>query len=210
MVVTPAALEYYQEKFRQLAFEFAECWFLCCKAEDACRAKHLFRIRHKMMVQNGGAFVSWSEVLIAAADDSKYWTKEVRRPAMMYLARQKKGGVPTAAYEEDPTGITAKVRSQPQVGGHEPPPVSDPTSLKRRKKTRAEKKRKAVSGADNGAHPKSQNGKCITSRECVEICFTFAKNGRNACPEPCRNKRAHLCQLCLGMHRSEECNSQNS
>ena len=210
MVVTPAALEYYQEKFRQLAFEFTECWFLCCKAEDACRAKHLFRIRHKMMVQNGGAFVSWSEVLIAAADYSKYWAKEVRRPAMIYLARQRKGGVPTAAYEEDPTGITAKVRSQPQVGGHEPPPVSDPTSLKRRKKTRAEKKRKVVSGADNGAHPKSQNGKYITSREGVEICFTYAKNGRNACPEPCRNKRAHLCQYCLGMHRCEECGSQNS
>ena len=88
--------------------------------------------------------------------------------------------------------------------------MSDPTSLKRRKKTRAEKKSKAVSGADNGAHPKSQNGKYITSREGVEICFTFAKNGRNACPEPCRNKRAHLCQLCLGVHRSEECNSQNN
>ena len=128
---------------------------------------------------------------------------------MIYLARQKKGGVPTAAYEEDPTGITAKVRSQPQAGGHEPPPVSDPTSLKRRKKTRAEKKRKVGSGADNGTHPKSQNGKYITSRDGVEICFTFAKNGPDACPEPCRNKRAHLCQFCLGPHRNEECSRAN-
>ena len=29
VVVTPAALEYYQETFRQLAFEYAECWFFC-------------------------------------------------------------------------------------------------------------------------------------------------------------------------------------
>ena len=84
--------------------------------------------------------MSWSEVLIAAADDSKYWGKEVRRPAMIYLARGKEGGEPTAAYEEDPTGITAKVQAQLQGGGHEPPPVSDPTIIKRRKKTRAEKK----------------------------------------------------------------------
>ena len=126
------------------------------------------------------------------------------------LPRRSSGVAHDPACEEDPTGITAKVRSQLQGGGHEPPPVSDPTSLKRRKKIRAEKKRKAVSGADSGAHPKSQNGKYITSREGVEICFTFAKNGRNACPEPCRNKRAHLCQYCLGMHRCEECNSQNS
>ena len=55
MVVTPAVLEYYQETFGQLAFEYAECWFLCCKAEDACRAERLARIRRKMTVQNGGA-----------------------------------------------------------------------------------------------------------------------------------------------------------
>ena len=107
VVLTPAALEYYQETFRQLAFEYAECWFLCCKAEDACRAEHLPRIRRKMMVQNGGAAVTWSEVLIAAADDSKYWGKEVRRPAMTYLSRGKKDGEPTTAYKEDFTGIAA-------------------------------------------------------------------------------------------------------
>ena len=134
---------------------------------------------------------------------------------MVYLARGKRGGEPTAAYEEDPTGITAKVQAQLQGGGREHPPVSDPTIIKRRKKTRADKKAAKVlvtaftgggappvggggqgappgGGADNRTHPNSQNGKYITSREGVEICFTFAKNGRNACPEPCRNKRAHL------------------
>ena len=70
VVLTPAALEYYQETFRQLAFEYAECWFLCCKAEDACRAEHLSRIRRNTLVQNGGAAVSWPEVSSAAAADS--------------------------------------------------------------------------------------------------------------------------------------------
>ena len=72
MLVTPAALEYYMETFRQLAFEYAECWFLCCKAEDACRAEHLARSRRKMMATNGGAAVPWSVVLVTAADDTRY------------------------------------------------------------------------------------------------------------------------------------------
>jgi hypothetical protein len=94
VVVTPTALEYYQETFRQLAFEYAECLFLCCKAEDACRAEHLARIRRNMMGQNGGAAVTWAEVLIIAADDAKYWDKGARRPAMLYLARGKRGANP--------------------------------------------------------------------------------------------------------------------
>ena len=47
---------------------------------------------------------------------------------MTYLARGKKGGVPTAAYKED-TGITAKVQARLQGGGHEPLPVSDPDPI---------------------------------------------------------------------------------
>jgi len=226
VVVTPAALEYYQETFRQLAFEYAECWFLCCKAEDACRAEHLARTRRKMMATNGGAAVPWSVVLVAAADDTRYWDREVRRPAMLYLARGKKGGEPTAAYEEDPTGITAKVKAQLQSGAHDPPPVADPTSPKKRKRTAAQRKAKLTvttygappgggggqnaTQSQNGGHPKSQAGKYITSREGIEICFTFAKNARDACPEPCRNKRAHLCQICLGPHRNEECDRSNN
>ena len=56
----------------------------------------------------------------------------------------------------------------------------------------------------DGGHPKELKGKYVTSREGVEFCFTLAKNGRDACREPCRNKRAHICQVCLGVHRNEE------
>ena len=57
------------------------------------------------MVVNNDAPVTWPEVLIVAACGSKCWDKEVRRPALHYLARGKTGGEPTSAYEEDPTGI---------------------------------------------------------------------------------------------------------
>ena len=179
-----------------------------------------------MTVVNNNALVTWSEVLIAAADDSEHGGKEVRHPAMLHLARGKGGGEPTAAYEEDPTGITAKVHAQLAGGKHAlEPPTSDPTFLKRRRKTKAEKRatKAAVTASagresaqvrvrvgQDGGHPKQLNGKYITSREGIEICFTFAKNGRDSCPDPCRNKRVHICQICLGGHRNEECSRANN
>ena len=228
-VVTPAALEYYRETFRQLAFEYSECWFLCCKAEDACLAEHLSRIRRRMVVANGGAQVSWSDVLIEAANDDKYWDREVRRPAMVYLARGKGGGEPTAAYEEDPTGLTSKVRTQ-ILGGKS---ASMDESPRPKKKTKAEKAAArsaahspgaASPGGSGGgqsaspsatqapqweAHPRKKGQLFITSRDGTEICFTFAKGARDAFPEPCQRSRAHVCQTCLGPHRNEECNRAN-
>ena len=110
------------------------------------------RIRRKMMVQNGGAAVTWSEVLIIAADDAKYWDKEVRRPAMLYLARGKRGGEPTAAYEKDPTGITAKVKAQLTRGAkHVPePPIPDEGTPKRIRKSKAEKRAARDVGSPGG------------------------------------------------------------
>ena len=65
-----------------------------------------------MALEDGGQPVTWSDVLLRVADDSKYWDREVRRPAMLYLARGKRGGEPTAAFGEDPTGLTSKVKAQ--------------------------------------------------------------------------------------------------
>ena len=87
VVVTSAALEYTRETFRQLAFKHSECWLLCCKAEDTCRAVHLSRIRRGMVVANGGAQVPWSDVLIEAANNVKCRDREVRHPAIVYLAK---------------------------------------------------------------------------------------------------------------------------
>ena len=195
VVVTPAALEYYQETFRQLAFEYSECWFLCCKAEDACRAEHLSRIRRRMVVANGGAQVSWSDVLIEAANDDKYWDREVRRPAMVYLARGKRDGEPTAAYEEDPTGLTSKVRTQ--ISGGESASIDE--SPRPKKKTKAGKAAAwsaalspgaASPGGGGGgqsasplaaqvprweAHPRRKGQVFSTSRDGTDSCFTFAK-----------------------------------
>ena len=124
-VLTPAALEYYQVNFRQLAQEYGECWFLCCKAEYACRAEHLTRTRRRLMATNGGAQVSWSDVFVKVANDNKYWDREVHRPAMLDLARGKRGDEPTAADEEDPSGLTTCSRRCAPVWSRSRSPASN-------------------------------------------------------------------------------------
>ena len=125
-----------------------------------------------------------------------------------------------AAYDEDPIGTAAMAEAL--LRGNTDTPIK-----KRKRKTSAQKRASlqltatelvvaacaldaAATGRANASHPKSQAGKFITSSEGVEICFTFAKNSCDACPDPCRNKRAHICQICLGPHRNERCDRLNN
>ena len=84
----------------------------------------------------------------------------------------------TDAYAEDPIGIAAKAKAQLQAGARAPPPLSDPTVAKRRRKSKAERMATKLmvaacsfdvaptggggglgtSQPRNGGHPKSQGG----------------------------------------------------
>ena len=86
LVATPAALECYLEAFRQLAAENVESWHLCCKAEDRACAEHMPRVKRQLERESGKA-TTWSEVFVAVARDDRYWDKEVRRPALTFVAR---------------------------------------------------------------------------------------------------------------------------
>ena len=56
-----------------------------------------------------------------------------------------------------------------------------------------------------GGCPQLRGGLFTIRHDGVEVCFTFAKNYRGACPEPCLMRRAHVCQVCLGPHTNREC-----
>ena len=238
-VVTPAALDYYQERFRQLVSEFPECWFLCCKAEDLCRNEHLQRTKRNMQREANGVEPSWSDVFVRVTEDQTFWSREVRNPAVSFLARGRRGGEPTAAYEEDPTGITAKVLAQTagQSGRGSasssamPPPLApEGPSRKRARKSRTQRMQGAIQRLTEEAqvqaqaqvqqsrrldqpssqeHPKKKFGMYVTTREGKEICFSFAKGSRDSCPEPCQHGRVHVCQHCLGAHSNAQCNRAN-
>eukprot|EP00971_Amphidinium_carterae_P331079 6464456-Amphidinium_carterae.2 len=84
-VVTPAALEVYFERFRQLVADHPEVWFLCVKAEDRARAELFPRLRRE---GRQPANASWdAAVFLSAAESDKYWDREVRRPALRFLAK---------------------------------------------------------------------------------------------------------------------------
>ena len=113
MFMTPAALGYYQETFRQLALEYAVCWFLAAMPGTPARQG----------AGSGPAARRWSRTAAPPCPGRKSpppprlnrnWGKGVLCPAMTYLARGKKGNEPTAAYKEDPTGIAAKAQAQLQ------------------------------------------------------------------------------------------------
>ena len=88
-----------------------------------------------MVVANGGAQVPWSDVLIEAANNVECRDREVRHPAIVYLAKGKGGGEPTAAYEEDLTGRMSKDKTQ--ILGGKSANMDESPRLK--KKTKAEK-----------------------------------------------------------------------
>ena len=190
-----------------MAKDHPECWHLCQKVEDNCRAEHFPRILRKLQVEKADA--SWSDVFLAAAEDDRYWDREVRRPALQFLARGRRPQSTTEAQEE---------RREAAIfgSGIEEPP---------RKKSKGEKKReakqrrlvappeapprttgKSASKGGKGNHQKKEHkGRFITTREGAEICYKFAAGEKGACPWPCPNSREHVCQKCLQPHRNDGC-----
>ena len=53
LVVTPIALEAYYTNFQTLAKEHPECWHLCQRAEDRCRAELFPRLMRKLAAASG-------------------------------------------------------------------------------------------------------------------------------------------------------------
>jgi hypothetical protein len=193
LVVTPIAIEAYREAFASLARDHPECWHLCQRAEDRCRAEHFPRLARKLLANNGYT-PTWSQVFVAAAEDDRYWDREVRRPALTFLARGKRAlsegpspSVPQNAISKKAKKIErAAVAERPFQGGQGGRGEEKPLSKKE--------------------HPrKDRLGKFCTTREGKEICFTFAIGERGVCKEPCKNKRAHVCQHCLGPHSNKAC-----
>ena len=202
-VLEPIAAETYLEAFRTLAKEHPECWHLCCRAEDRARAEHVPRTYRKLKDKLGTA-PSWSQVFIEVAEDNRFWDQEVRRPALQFLARNKK------------PVLDDEIPSFPPV----PPPAAGagrpPRDRKRRANTvnlvpnnnnnNGNKKGKGKGGGKGrgGPHPrKDGRGKYITTRDGAEICFGFANRGPEGCSTPCPAGRAHVCQKCLQPHHND-------
>ena len=193
-VVTPIALETYHEAFANLARQHLECWHLCQRAEDRYRAERFPRLARQLEDKTGKP-ATWSEVFVAAANDDRYWDKEVRHPAIGFLARGKRpSSLLEVAEKVVAEGAAAQGGRPPkkrprhgrqggqerQQGNQQQPPPPPPQ--------RATKK-------PNQEHPtKDKKNRFVTTRDGQQICFKFSNGERDACPTPCPAGRAHVCQ----------------
>ena len=210
LVVTPIALEAYYEAFKALSLEFPNAWHLLNKAEDRCRAEHFPRLVRRL-TSDKGALPSWSQVFTAAAEDDKYWDREVRRPALQFMATGVKPmQAPIAsAIQDKMEQSTAAVPSASSVSGNGGSGGNGGKG--KRKRTRGggnggnrnqlpgppdpHPNKRPMPRNGSGPHPrKDPKGRYTTTREGLEVCYKFANGGRDACPEPCAAKRAHVCQ----------------
>jgi hypothetical protein len=215
LVATPIALEAYVQNFATIVKESTGCWHLCQKAEDRCRAEHFPRIVRRLEELTGTP-PSWSDVFMAAADDDKYWDKEVRRPALRFLATKQLPSPPAAfgpsfSKSNEVSGMDGgssgkqsgrKGKNKRKGGGYKRKRSTSPSS-----EPAAKKDKKFGNGAHGGKdHPKKDpKGRFVTTREGVQICYSFAGGERGGCADPCPNKRAHVCQTCLQPHRNAVC-----
>eukprot|EP00439_Symbiodinium_sp_Y106_P061920 s6279_g9.t1 len=233
LVVTPAALEEYFELVSKLNDEFPETWHLLLQAEDRCRAEMFERFRRELTraaaegkMPMGLTFdgeAPWSGVFQYAARNERFWNEHVVRPAQNFIARggrsmsMEKAQASTvsdqAQQAENVSAALAKTPGVPSPPGQGTSKFAEKRRRKRQEAERAQEelaKKQRVQPNAGKLHPKKSGDMYITTAEGIEICFLFSKGRLGACPEPCKNCRAHVCQFCLGAHANLQCNHASS
>ena len=93
--VSLAALQSYEKTVEKLTTQWSSCWGLIARAEDTGRAERLERIRRSLLVDaaNGKTMPMdwdvnrpWTACFNILAQDEKFWTEQVRNPAMAWMA----------------------------------------------------------------------------------------------------------------------------
>ena len=223
-VVTPACMEEYFENITRLNEDYPETWYLIMQAEDRCRSEMLERHRRSLtkaaaenrlpMNLEFNPAQPWVGCFIFAARDQEYWMKHVVRPAQNFLAR---GGRTMTMEKAENVGVSANAREALSSIEATAGPMGGAASHSPRKRKRGQapgpppsppfakppKAAKHAGGQDG--HPRKWGTHYITDQDGNELCFRFAKGKHGACQEPCKDKRVHSCQHCLGNHTNENC-----
>ena len=168
----------------------------------------------------------WTGVFVFAARNWEYWHEHVTKPAQDFLARGGKlmsadkaarVNVPFSAQEavdnamgHSPLGTSSGSKVSAPFEGN-----SRNAKRRRRERERKEsekvqlppKKPNPVPNPPANVHPRKVNGLFVTTHDGIEICYAFSKGDGSecACEEPCKNRRAHCCQICLGAHPNSLC-----
>lgn len=214
-VISQGALDVYRDSFRDLVKSYPECWHLCVIAEDRCRAEHMTRLNRRSkdeylagLCPSYNPAAPWEHVFRRAALDRDYWGEFVREPALKFIASgEKRKGAPTGS-------VTGEIEVASNNGGQrgkkedEKPRKRTKPSMDTYHSPMAGRKgggRKG-NGKGNGKDTKGGKGKSNKTREGKSICYPWQDGG---CSDPCPRGFAHVCQRCLGGHRSRDCKTGN-
>lgn len=237
--VSLAALQGYEKTVEKLTTQWSSCWGLIARAEDTGRAERLERIRRSLLVDaaNGKTMPMdwdvnrpWTACFNILAQDEKFWTEQVRNPAMAWMAAGSRG-IPLAPAE----AIARAHFPGAQQGGDpfEVPEESKDGKEKKRqinrdrraaKKARATREREELarlrggagshrdSAGQGGAKSKGKGKSKDQTGE--ELCYSWA-SGKGTCANVApggaclaKTKRIHKCQYCLSPgHKNADCSA---
>ena len=234
-VISWAALEEYHARILRLVRTYPECWHLIMAAEDRCRGEHLERTRRLLVraALEGRLPMNlpfdqnqpWIGTFMHCARDMDFWNNEVVMPAQNFLARGGAGKrmAREVAEDADLTPSAKEAIDNKTKGNARPFGQGESKSAKQRRRLKdrldaAEKDRgsaaesnrsssgKGGKGGKSGMqHPRKYGAFFVTTKEGVQICYSFAKGQMGSCSEPCPAQRAHVCQVCLGPHPNSQC-----
>ena len=165
------------------------------------RSEELERLRRRATVDQGHQ-PTWADCFLHAARDRTFWDREVRDPALLYLARVKS----RAEITDD--GTTLAVRHPPPPA----PPGDGSRPLSRRERWQARQLERERARLNNPPPPPARPRPPAADEGEPEDRSTQFCNLWNAgkCSEPCPNGRIHKCPLCKGAkpptgHKRPEC-----
>ena len=183
-VVDSERLESYMEFIKDLHSQFGhDCWGIIYRADVRMRTEFMDRIRRSLneSLQFGHTKAApWSAVFAMAIREAEFWSKEVKTPATLLLARNK--------------SLPAREDSDSSDGG---PKLG----------AKVRKKGKAKYRGDNKSIFDKGRGIYTHSRKGLEICELFQKGrcGNGKPQSKCKAGRSHQCNLCLGPHMASSC-----
>ena len=161
------------------------------------------RIARRLETESG-VVPSWSQVFIAASLDKPYWDKEVREPAVDFLARGRRTvSLATSAEEkiaeQVETGAQNKETGGQRTGGGRKRKGGGAAAKESPQPQNEGGGKKKKGQGKQGKHPRLlKDGKAVTNADGKELCFKY--NNKGGCSSPCPQGRLHICQLCFKDH----------
>ena len=217
----------YHERITELTEEYPKYWWIICLADIRMRSEYIERKRRQCVKQHADGELPdfdplrpWDVVFREAASDDKYWAREVDKKVILHLtnlaseSQLTDEGYGVLEEAEDPVKQKQKGKkshgkkrkasssSEDEGQGRKHKPRKGAKGAKGAGKKGDAKKGAAKGGGKNGTIQYS-NGK-FAKFNGLQVCYSWNRQ-LNGCTEPCPDGRAHVCELCTGVHRGVQC-----